>query len=114
MLNYNPRFRFHDYPELRWRRFIEFLFYWNIVFCSLPDRSFHSFYVVMDEKENTVSSPDAKMSSPLTPLLEAVKTISGTNTLNLPQIASLRLKPTKSTDSLTHHPLLNNDDEESD
>ena len=65
----------------------------------------------MDEKENTVSSPDEKAtSSSLTPLPEA-KNISGTNTINLPQIAYLRLKPAKSTDS---HPLLNNDDEESD
>src|SRR5438046_2534953 len=66
----------------------------------------------MDEKENTVSSPDEK--TPLRPLPEAAKTISGTNAINLPQIASLRLKSAKSTDSLTHHPLLNNDDEESD
>ncbi|PKK63047.1 hypothetical protein RhiirC2_758823 [Rhizophagus irregularis] len=68
----------------------------------------------MDEKENTISSPDEKAtSSSLTPLPEA-KTISGTNTINLPQLAYLRLKPAKSTDSLTHHPLLNHDDEESD
>ncbi|CAI2170540.1 14049_t:CDS:10 [Funneliformis geosporum] len=70
----------------------------------------------MDEKENVVSSPEEKItSSPLT-ILPEVKTISGTNTNNLlsPQFASLRLKPAQSTDSLTHHPLLNNDDEESD
>ncbi|RIA97332.1 hypothetical protein C1645_801860 [Glomus cerebriforme] len=66
----------------------------------------------MDEKENTVSSLDEKATS--SSLTEAAKTISGTNTINLPQIAYLRLKPAKSTDSLTHHPLLNNDDEESD
>ncbi|GBC07955.1 hypothetical protein RclHR1_07800008 [Rhizophagus clarus] len=61
-----------------------------------------------------MSIPDEKAtSSSLTPLPEA-KTISGTNTINLPQLAYLRLKPAKSTDSLTHHPLLNHDDEESD
>jgi hypothetical protein len=68
----------------------------------------------MDEKENTISSPDEKAtSSSLTSLPEA-RIISGTNTINLPQNAYLRLKPVKSTGSLTHHPLLNHDDEESD
>jgi hypothetical protein len=98
--------------ELRMAQIIEFSFTERFL---LATRQVVSFVLYsMDEKENTVSSSDEKTSSPLTPLLEAVKTISGTNTLNLPQINSLRLKPTKSTDSLTHHPLLNNDDEESD
>ncbi|CAG8496148.1 8078_t:CDS:2, partial [Scutellospora calospora] len=70
-----------------------------------------------DKKPNTPSNSNENMSTyPISPPPISTKNFHGINGVNItsPQIASLRLKPAKSTDSLTNHPLQNFDDEESD
>ncbi|CAG8742288.1 27359_t:CDS:10 [Dentiscutata erythropus] len=70
-----------------------------------------------DKKPDTPSNPDEntetypKLPSPV--IARSYHALNG-STITSPQIASLRLKPTKSTDSLTNHPLQNFDEEESD
>ncbi|CAG8693250.1 30523_t:CDS:10, partial [Racocetra persica] len=69
-----------------------------------------------DRKPNTPSNSDEntetypKLPSPV--VARSYHALNGSN-ITSPQIASLRLKPTKSTDSLTNHPLQNFDEEES-
>jgi len=70
-----------------------------------------------DKKPDTPSNPDEstetypKLPSPV--VARSYHALNGSSIIS-PQIASLRLKPTKSTDSLTNHPLQNFDEDESD